>query len=140
MEWSLDLLSVSVGFLAGAVTGAAAGYLASYFTDQRRSADASKNRDRHWAGFAERHADFVDELRSDLSGDFGGCRYFFLKTKRSIVNASEPSFEYHTDVLPNLNAAVKELEEYGYVVDETTGNVPRYRIRENFVALVLGQR
>ena len=59
--------------------------------------------------------------------------YCFVKSSRTVVNSDSKDFEYHTDVLEDVEAAIFRLEELGYIEDITPGNCPMYRMTEEFV-------
>lgn len=130
----MDAFSLAVGFVVGAITGAAGHYLGEKYTDRRRSKELSSALDIEWADLEGRFPAIIAEMKEDVTKpEFASVRKFFVKSSRATVNRSEPSFEYHTDVHSDLNAAVAHLEELGYIVDITPGNCPMYRMKEQFV-------
>jgi len=130
----MDPLSLVVGFLTGAFTGAAGHYLGEKYTDERRSKDAILKLDTEWKVLESRFPKVIAEMKEDVrKPELSSVRRFFVKSKRTSVNSSEASFVYHTDEHPDISAAVAHLEELGYIEDITTGNCPLYRMRENFV-------
>ncbi len=130
----MDLLSLSVGFVVGAFTGAAGTYLGEKYTDKRRSKEKSRAKDEEWAQVCQRFPVVIEEMKKDMqSAEAANIREFFLKTTSTILNAPKPHFEYYTDVHPEVQAAAKYLEELGYVEDITPGNCPMYRMREVLV-------
>ncbi|MCA9233383.1 MAG: DUF456 domain-containing protein [Planctomycetales bacterium] len=130
----MDLLSLSVGFVVGAFTGAAGAYLGEKYTDKRRSKEARRAKDDEWAEICRRFPAVIEEMKKDVqSPEAANIREFFLKTASTTLNAPEPHFEYYTDVHPELPAAAKYLEDLGYIEDVTPGNCPMYRMREVLV-------
>ncbi|SFC39778.1 hypothetical protein SAMN05660443_2513 [Marinospirillum celere] len=130
----MDIFSLTVGFVVGAITGAAGHYLGEKYTDKRRSKELASAVDEEWADLEKRFPKVIAEMKENAKHtDFVSVRYFFVKSSRTTVSRSEPAFEYHTDVHSDLSAAIAHLEEIGYIVDVTPGNCPMYRMREQFV-------
>ena len=133
----MDLLSILVGFLAGAATGAAGQYFGAKYTDKRLAREASSESLRAWHDLERRFPNVIAEMRKDANNpEMAAVRQFFVKTSRSSVNAAGPCFEYHTDVHPDLDAAIAQLERLSYVEDITPGNCPMYRMREELIDML----
>ena len=59
-------------------------------------------------------------------------------SKRHVLGGTEkPRFVYYEEDHENLRGKIDILENHGYLTDVTTGNVPIYRMSEDFVQLVL---
>lgn len=132
----MDLLSLAVGFIVGAFTGAAAHYLGEKYTDKRRSIELASEDDERWADLASRFPKVIAEMKADVQRPHSlSTREFFVKSSVThfAANPSAPCFEYHTDVHSDLGAAISYLKELGFIEDITTGNCPMYRMREHFV-------
>lgn len=131
----VDVFSLAVGFVVGAVTGAAGNYLADKYTDVRREKKASKRQAELWQDIERRFPTVIAEMREAFSGQDGkSVRAFFVKNSRTTIGLlSEPCFEFHTDKHPDLQAAVLHLERHGFISDITPGNCPMYRVHEEFV-------
>lgn len=130
----MDPLSVAVGFIVGALTGATGSYLGQKFTDKRRKKESRSEDDAEWNILCSRFPRVIDEMRTDVTNDeFQAVRKFFVKSSKTRIGGGGPRFEYHTDVYPELEAAIAHLEELGYIEDVTPGNCPMYRMREHFV-------
>ena len=131
----MDGFSLLVGFVVGSATGAAGGYFAEQFTDVRRKKKEIKEKELLWQEIESRFAELINEMRVDFSDpEHRNTRAFFVKSsKTSIGMLSEPCFEYHTDKIDNLLAAVLFLEREGFISDITPGNCPMYRMHEHFV-------
>jgi len=130
----MDIFSLTIGFVVGAITGAAGHYLGEKYTDKRRRKELASEADEEWADLKRRFPKVIAEMKEDAKNpDSVSVRNFFVKSSRTTVNRSEPAFEYHTDVHSDLNAAIAHLEEVGYIVDVTPGNCPMYRMREQFI-------
>ena len=129
----MDIFSLTVGFLVGGFTGATGTYLGNKFTDIRRSKENTTLEDEQWDNLMSRFPVLIQEMIEDVKNpDFIGARNFFITESDSIINKAEPAFEYHTDVHPELNAAILYLEDIGYIQDITPGNCPMYRFFEHF--------
>ena len=137
LEWflALDVPSAGAGFLAGALTGAAGTYLADRYTDVRRAQETRRELDAQWRDIQRRFPAVIEEMRTDFAGPDGSTvRAFFVKSSTTSLGfTSEPAFEYHTDKHPSILAAVRLLEQRGYVSDVTSSSTPMYRVHERLV-------
>jgi CHAT domain len=81
----------------------------------------------------------IAEIKKDLEGNQGKfVREFFVMSKRHMLGGSEkPRFVYYEEDHENLRGMMDILENQGYLTDVTPGNVPIYRMSEEFVQLVL---
>jgi hypothetical protein len=131
----MDVISLAVGFLVGAITGATGNYLADKYTDVRREKKALKKQAALWQDVERRFPAVISEMREAFADpDSKGIRAFFVKDSRSMIGfLSEPCFEFHTDKHPDLQAAVLHLERLGLISDITPGNCPMYRVHEELV-------
>lgn len=128
---------LAVGFLVGALTGATGQYLAAKYTDERRDKEAASAQRAQWKEVERRFPAIITEMKEDArNSKLQSVREFFVKSSRTTINRDEPCFEYHTDVHTDIGAAVRYLEELGYIEDITPGNCPMYRMREHFVDLL----
>lgn len=135
----MDTVSLLIGFLVGTATRAAGTYFADKFTDQRREKQAARAETSLWQDLESRFPAVIAEMRADFTpGENRHVRAFFVKSSRSMLGGtSEPSFEYHTDKHPDLQAAVHKLLEHGFITDITPGGCPMYRVREKLVDALL---
>ena len=131
----MDIFSLAVGFLVGAITGAAGNYLADKYTDVRRDKKAAKKQAELWRDAERRFPAVIFEMRAAFADpDSKGIRAFFVKDSRTMIGfLSEPCFEFHTGKHPDLQAAVLHLERLGLISDITLGNCPMYRVHEELV-------
>ena len=138
----MDFLSLAVGFLTGAFTGAAGNYLADKYTDARREKEEEKKTKKMWREIKSRFPAIIKEMEHDLKReDMGGARVFFVKQSYTMIGfVSEPSFEYHTDKHPDLRAAMQFLLDQGLIKDITPGNTPMYRMSEKLIDLLLDRK
>ncbi len=83
--------------------------------------------------------ELIAEMKKDLQTEEGKfIREFFIMSKRHILAGSEkPRFIWYEEDHENLRGKIDILENRRYVVGVTTGNVPIYRMTEEFVTLVL---
>lgn len=130
----MDSLSLAVGFVVGAFTGAAGHYFGEKYTDKRRSIELASEHDELWVDLARRFPQVIANMKADVQKpDSLTTREFLVKSSGTQVNRSAPCFEYHTDVHSDLGAAISYLQELGFIEDITPGNCPMYRMREHFV-------
>jgi hypothetical protein len=129
----MDLFTLTVGFVIGAFTGAAGSYLGNKYTDKRRSKECENIDDELWNNLVNRFPIIIQEMIDDVNNpDFVGARKFFVMESNEMITKTEASFEYHTDVHPELCAAIMYLEDINYIQDITPGNCPMYRFYEHF--------
>lgn len=130
--------SLLVGFLVGTATGASGPYFAELFTDKRREKHARKRISAQWRELESRFPKLISEMRQDASkSGCEGIREFFTLRRGLQLNIQEPCFIYRPDDHPDLTAAVRHLEELGYIEDITPGNCPKYRMREALINQLL---
>jgi hypothetical protein len=133
----MDIFSLAVGFVVGGFTGAAGTFYGNKFTDQRRRKENTKAEFNQWESLKLKFPTIIEEMIEDVKNpDFAGVRTFFIKCSRTSVNKSEPSFEYHTDIHPELNAAILYMQDLGYIEDITPKNCPKYQFYEQFYDLL----
>lgn len=134
---NIDWASALLGFLAGAFTGAAGTYLGEKCTDKRRSKEVARQLETEWRDARQRFPKIIAEMIADVrKSENANVRRFFIKSSKTTVNIDKDHFEYHTDVHADLDAAINHLERLGYIEDITSGNCPKYRMREHFVDLL----
>lgn len=133
----MDLLSLAVGFIVGAFTGAAGNYLGEKYTDKRKSKELMNTKRTQWAEIERKFPKVLSEMKDDVKNhELQNVREFFVKSSKTLINREEPCFVYFTDVHHDLMAAVKLLEDLGFVEDITLKNCPMYRMKEHFVELL----
>lgn len=81
----------------------------------------------------------IAEMKNDLTEDGGDCvREFFVKGKNTMLGgSSKRRFAYFPEEHDNLKGKMDVLENAGLIMDVTTGNVPIYRMSEEFVSFVV---
>ena len=77
-------------------------------------------------------AEMSDDLRRDPL-----VREFFLASRSWTMNTPNREFIYYTEDHENLSNKLQILENYGFVLDVTTGNSKKYRMMEDFVEYLL---
>lgn len=130
----MDIFSLAVGFVVGALTGAAGSYLGDKYTDSRRAKEKKSQSDNEWKDLHQKFPLIMDEMIEDVcKPESRGIRKFFVCESTWSISKSEACFEYHTDIYCDLNAAILYLEDLGYIENITQGNTPMYRFREHFI-------
>lgn len=131
----MTVLSLSIAFLSGAFTGAAGSYLADRFTDSRRAKQNRAAELKVWKDTEDKFPAVIADMREAFLSDEGkNVRAFFVKSRRTMIGfLSEPCFEFHTEVHPNLHAAMLHLARLGFITDISPGNTPMYRVHEVLV-------
>lgn len=128
-----------VTFLAGTATGAAGGYFASKYTDQRRRKESKKEAIETFKKVVVLMPELIREMKKDFCDpDYASVREFaVIPNERVRFNSQQLRFAYYEDKFVDLKGKVAVLENQGYVVDVTPGNAPIYRITEEFWQHVL---
>ncbi len=131
----MDMLSLSVGFLIGAITGATGNYLGDKYTDKRRDRELAREQSKVWQGIEERFPSVIAEMREDVcQPENKHIRNFFVLSAGTVLGiVSEPCFQYDTGTHPDLQVAVSYLVSKGLVTDITTSNCPMYRVQESLI-------
>jgi hypothetical protein len=80
--------------------------------------------------------ELIEEMSIDLKKT-PLIRDFFVVSKKWVMNYGDPCFVYYTEDHENLSSKIKILENYGFVIDISPGNAPKYRIMENFSEYLL---
>jgi hypothetical protein len=76
------------------------------------------------------------EIRSDRDESaFSGIRDFFVLPNRNVTMSSEGNMLTYCEAEhQNLSGKLATLEERGYIRDITAGNIPKYRMSDEFIA------
>ena len=136
MTWA-DVLSHSIAFLSGALTGAAGKYLADKFTDQRHRQEEQAARDRRWAKIRAAMPALLDEMKEDLTKQ-PLVREFVVLEHEGLgfaMGKGPLRFRYFEEKHPNLRGLLAILENAEYIYD-VSPVPPIYRMTEAFVEQV----
>lgn len=136
---SIDWFSTAVGFVAGAITGAAGTYLGNRFTDRRREREKSGADRKTFAQVRDQMPALITEMKLDLEREEDRMvREFFVLEKRAhrLGGSSKPRFVYFVEEHPQLHGQLEVLENRGYIIEVTPGTAPVFRMTEEFVELV----
>jgi hypothetical protein len=126
-------------FLVGVFMGAAGKYLGDKFTDQRRRKEAESKRRKDFRQLKLQMPELFRAMAEDVSApDQGFIREFFLlESRKGIFNAGQRCFAYYGEDHVDLAGKIHILENMGYVTNITTpGKAPKYRMTEEFIALL----
>jgi len=130
----LDIFSLAVGFVVGAITVAAGHYFGEKYTDKRRTNEFSTSLDKEWKDIEKRFPEIIAEMKVFAKdAKYSHIRNFFLHSSKTSVNSPNPAFSFYTDVFPDIFALTAHLEDLGYIVDITPGNTPMFRMKENLI-------
>ena len=81
--------------------------------------------------------DLISEMKADLSkagNEF--IREFIVVSNKWLISGVSPSFRYYFEDHENLLSKMQILENYGFVVDVTSGKTKKYRMNEEFIELI----
>ena len=130
------VLSHLISFLSGAFMGASGKYLADRFTDQRRRQEASRESKKRFHTVRQQMPDLIDEMHQDLNEPGNESMRHFVISPTESVRLNVRAFVYYEDRHPDLRDKATILENHGFIFEETTGKLPRYRMTEEFVGLL----
>lgn len=131
-----DPTSMFVGFLVGAFTGAAGGYLADKYTDQRRKQEETKQSRRKFDAVCHQMPDFIKEMRDDLTQKPHVREFFLLEEGSAFGIKNSDAFVYRFSEKRPVRSWAKILENQGYVIEITPKSTPKYRMAKEFVNLI----
>jgi len=125
-------------FVLGVGSGVAASYLSAGLNDARQERKTRREARRTFDAIRDQMVAFIVELRSDLL-DNPKQREFLIAPNRNVMinTGGRKVLVFYRSEHPDLLENVRILENHGYVRDLTSGNLPRYRMSEEFVARVL---
>jgi hypothetical protein len=83
--------------------------------------------------------ELLAEMRQDISADESQLirELLILPTKGVLFHSAKPRFVYYEDEHPNLRGKLDILEDSGFLRDISPGDVPIFRMSEEFMALVV---
>lgn len=129
-----------VVFLIGALSGASGHYLGTKYTEQRHKKESDIIASQKLEHLKNIMPKLIKEMSEDIKSDKTKIvrEFVVLHNKRTgIGGMGQPRFAYYEDEHDNLKGEIDILEENSYVVDVTPGNIPMYRMTEEFVDLLL---
>ena len=126
-------------FVGGAMVGAAGTYLGDRFTDSRRAKEARAETRASFNRLHEQMPDLLCEMRSDLQAPESSLirEFALLANPRLVYDHSKPRFQYYFESYPQLHPQVDLLVAAGFVEQLDSPNVPMYRMKENFVDILI---
>ena len=137
------MIGVSDGFsfLIGVGVGASGTYFADKYTDQRRRQDQNREENRRFREAAREMPTLIGEMAVDVRrANSEYVRNLVLLPSKAVSFNGDDAFQYYEEEHPNLRGQFAILENHGYIVDVTSGNVPIFRASEEFVQHLRGFR
>ena len=133
-----DFTSFLYGFLSGTLTGAAGGYFASKFTDERREKETKAKSAKTFETVRSAMPELIAEMKIDLSKpENATTREFFVIPRHARLNVHNRVFVYFEEDHADIQGKLSILLNRGYIHDITPGNAPKFRMSEEFVELIL---
>lgn len=82
--------------------------------------------------------EFIAEMRADFSNpDWSTVRELIVLPSSGVTfSSNQKRFRYHENEHDDLLGKIAVLQNHGYIFDITEGNVPIYRITEEFLTAV----
>jgi hypothetical protein len=121
------------------MTGAAGSYFADKWTDQRRRQEKMRQSRRRFAEVAKSNPSLIQEMRDDIMNPANSSvRSFILMHSKGnhFVPDGQQYLCYYEEDHWNLRGQVSILESHKWIEDTTTTNAPRFKMSEEFVALL----
>ena len=133
------MTDIMVGFLLGAITAGAGGYIATKCTDQRRTQEQLDKEKNKFQEVARLMPEIVRDLGSLLSkpGTLLVRKIVVLANSRVVFTPSETCFYLMGDQYKDLAGKISILENTGYIVAISKDGAEIYRMTEEFVKLVV---
>jgi hypothetical protein len=133
MTWP-SVLSYVGTFVAGIFVGALGQYFADLRTDRRRDREARARQQKEFERVQNIMPALIEAMRQDLA-EWPDIRKVML-----IKHASDTDhFVYGEAEHPRIRENLTTLEASGFVERALHGNVPSYRMTEEFVGFVIGR-
>ena len=133
-------MSPWLSHLITALTAAATGYFGAKCTDRRRKSESAKEAIAQFRRSREQMPKLIAEMKADLEGNQTVREVFVAPSRRIGINTGgKTRLVYYADEHEDLDGKIAILENNGYLIDLTSGNLPTYRMTEEFVDLVLNR-
>lgn len=132
----MELLSLAIGFIIGAATGAAGAYFGDKYTDIRRERQAAAAHKKLFSTLWENHKELLSEMKRDMENpDYKFHRVFWVFESGCMFNHDGPYLVYHPDKHQSLEHQLKILESQGLIsnISEPGKIASKYQIHEGFV-------
>lgn len=126
--------------LVGLAGGAVATLYWKVASDRRRAEEAEKEAEEDFHHVERQMPELIAEMRADLSAPETRLLREFLIIEGVEPEADDPTLAYSAAKHAGLDQKLETLVVRGYVVDITTGDVPRFRMTEEFVRLLLKKK
>lgn len=134
------MISHLIAFVLGTLTGVAGTYYGNKYTDRRRKSESAKEAIAQFRRSREQMPKLIAEMKADLEGNQTVREVFVAPSRRIGINTGgKTRLVYYADEHEDLDGKIAILENNGYLIDLTSGNLPTYRMTEEFVDLVLNR-
>jgi hypothetical protein len=133
----MDLLSLAIGFVVGAITGAAGHYYGEKYSDQRRQQEADRRKRQALDRLRAQMPKLFDELIADVRDDKNGFtrQVFVLPTRGTMLGGTtQGHFIYYESEHESLREQLDLIKRAGFLDDWSSDKTPRYLLEEDFVA------
>lgn len=125
-------------FALGVGSGVAASYLSAGLNDARQERKSRRTAQRKFDAVRDQMTSLIAELRSDLLDNTKQREFLIAPNRNVMINTGgRRVLVFYRSEHPDLLENVRILENHGYVRDETSSNLRRYCMSEDFVSLVL---
>jgi len=132
----MDIMSLTVGFLVGTVTGAAGTYFGNKYTDVGKVKEEPEEELSFYEQLWDEHGPLLSEMKSDLTNpDFSYHREFFVLSNRFIFNHNGACLSYYIEEHDSLEEQLKAFESKGLIANVTAAGeeVTKYQHTDAFV-------
>ena len=130
------IISYLITFFVGVATGVGGQYFADKYTDKRRKSESFSNIKNIYVKLKSDLPELIREMEDDLRNDNNKYLREFVIMSKGMRTSLGKCLAYYTDDHKDLKSQVTILENYDFVTDVTETNLPRYRMSEEFVALL----
>jgi phage pi2 protein 07 len=132
------ITQILITVLVGTASGAAGGYFSSKYTDKRKEQESQNRETKKFKKLMKEMPDLFREIKEDLSNEETKFirELVLMPNERVAASLREDCLVYYENKHPSLKSKIDILENHGYVFDVTETSLPKYRLSEEFVALI----
>lgn len=126
----------AITLVVGIVVGIAGKYFADFFTDRRHSYEESGKVRKQFSEAEALMPVLISEMREDVISDASGTKREFYPYDGGAIHMPGNRFFYDPEKHPDIETKLTVLENLGYITNVATSDTARFRMSEEFVAML----